>query len=62
MVEQFVLKLSVENGGENAFLSKMTVEYQDDFEPIGVKFINVSELYVHTLSVLQLRVKEPQSV
>jgi len=40
VVDKFTLKLSVENIGENAFLSKMTIQYADDFEPIGVKFIN----------------------
>ena len=40
------MKLSVENIGENAFLSKMTIQYADDFEPIGVKFINVSHSYM----------------
>ena len=56
VVDKFTLKLSVENIGENAFLSKMTVQYEDDFEPIGVKFINVSHSLMKpdTLSILKL--------
>ena len=53
MVDKFALKLNVENGGENAFLSKMTVQYEDDFEPIGVKFINVSYLCLYAMLFLR---------
>ena len=41
-MDKFTIKISVSNVGENAFLSKMTVQYGDDVEPIGVKFVNVS--------------------
>ncbi|XP_065062531.1 integrin alpha pat-2-like [Rhopilema esculentum] len=39
VVEQFSLKINLENKGENAFLSKMNILYEDDFELIGVTFI-----------------------
>ena len=49
VVQKFALKLNVENRGENAFLSKMTVQFEDDFEPIGVKFVNVSYSFPYAM-------------